>query len=573
MTTFRTITLGLLLSLLGAPAAFAQADAAAKRPAPDGATVTISISAKGVRFSSPGSVGQVRLEVFDAGGASVYNSEFQPGNVRDWALVDKQGQALADGSYLCVVTVRGLSKRMSVKQGTVVIEGGRASLQLVEGDAVGSVESEKSLAQVTTGGATAGTILAHDGKVGQVVSTSGGLAFRAGDFFGGKDRELMRLTPEGNLGVGVASPQAKLDVAGAIRARGGILFEDGTVLKSAGGVAAGRGGAAALGAAAGGGVTTAAAGAGTSGRIAKWTDNAGTLGDSTITETPGGFVGIGTTTPDSTLSVQGAIPTFAGHLQVVRTTGSNNGYGLLLDSVGAGNNNLGLSVGGDPKGAFGWDVPRSFMGFVNFIFSRQDFALRLNVDGSLSFNDGSIYPGPERFRVTAAGDVGIGTSSPQARLDVVGDLRVTGNAVVNGNIAAKYQDVAEWVPARQKIAAGTVVILDTTRTNGVAPSRRRYDTHVAGVVSAQPGVILGQGGEGQVLVATTGRVKVMVDATQHPIRIGDLLVTSDTPGLAMKSQPVRVGGNRLHRPGTIIGKALEPLSGGKGEILVLLSLQ
>jgi hypothetical protein len=176
-------------------------------------------------------------------------------------------------------------------------------------------------------------------------------------------------------------------------------------------------------------------------------------------------------------------------------------------------------------------------------------------------------------RAYFAGNVGIGTQTPQAALDVTGDMRVTGNAVVNGNIAAKYQDVAEWVPAREKIAAGTVVVLDTTRSNGVAPSARRYDTHVAGVVSAQPGVILGQGGEGQVLVATTGRVKVMVDATRHPIRIGDLLVTSDAPGLAMKSQPVRVGGNRLHRPGTIIGKALEPLAGGTGEILVLLSLQ
>jgi hypothetical protein len=29
----------------------------------------------------------------------------------------------------------------------------------------------------------------------------------------------------------------------------------------------------------------------------------------------------------------------------------------------------------------------------------------------------------------------------------------------------------------------------------------------------------------------------------------------------------------MHRPGTLIGKALEPLSEGEGEILVLLSLQ
>jgi hypothetical protein len=50
-------------------------------------------------------------------------------------------------------------------------------------------------------------------------------------------------------------------------------------------------------------------------------------------------------------------------------------------------------------------------------------------------------------------------------------------------------------------------------------------------------------------------------------------VTSGTPGLAMKSQPVNIGGIQFHRPGTLIGKALEPLAKGRGEILVLLSLQ
>ena len=54
------------------------------------------------------------------------------------------------------------------------------------------------------------------------------------------------------------------------------------------------------------------------------------------------------------------------------------------------------------------------------------------------------------------------------------------------------------------------------------------------------------------------------------LRIGDLLVTSDKPGVAMKSQPIRVRGVLSHRPGTIIGKALEPLAGGKGLFKVLL---
>ncbi len=42
---------------------------------------------------------------------------------------------------------------------------------------------------------------------------------------------------------------------------------------------------------------------------------------------------------------------------------------------------------------------------------------------------------------------------------------------------------------------------------------------------------------------------------------------------AMKSEPINIGGVQLHRPGTLIGKALEPLEKGSGRILVLLSLQ
>ena len=50
-------------------------------------------------------------------------------------------------------------------------------------------------------------------------------------------------------------------------------------------------------------------------------------------------------------------------------------------------------------------------------------------------------------------------------------------------------------------------------------------------------------------------------------------MTSDLPGVAMKSIAIVLGDVSIHRPGTLIGKALEPLPYGTGEILVLLSLQ
>ncbi len=175
--------------------------------------------------------------------------------------------------------------------------------------------------------------------------------------------------------------------------------------------------------------------------------------------------------------------------------------------------------------------------------------------------------------IDTAGNVGIGANSPDARLQVAGTGHFTGNVTVDGIINAKYQDVAEWVPSEGTLPAGTVVVLNRLKTNAVAPSAKAYDTAVAGVVSDQPGVLLGVAGDNKAKISTTGRVKVHVDARTHPVNIGDLLVTSDIPGTAMLSEPLDINGRKFHQPGTIIGKALEPLPSGQGEILVLLSLQ
>jgi hypothetical protein len=206
-----------------------------------------------------------------------------------------------------------------------------------------------------------------------------------------------------------------------------------------------------------------------------------------------------------------------------------------------------------------------------------------NTSGSGAFSVWNASLSPMLY-VRDDGNVGIGTTAPSAKLNVSGNVNVTASGTDPGNITAagtitggtinsKYQDVAEWVPASEQIPAGTVVVLDPTKSNHVITSTKGYDTRVAGVISAQPGIVLGQRGNSKVLVATTGRVRVKVDATGGPIQVGDLLVTSDVPGLAMKSEPLNIGGVQLHRPGTLIGKALEPLEKGSGTILVLLSLQ
>ena len=192
--------------------------------------------------------------------------------------------------------------------------------------------------------------------------------------------------------------------------------------------------------------------------------------------------------------------------------------------------------------------------------------------GSLRFGTRSTGSGVgssiERMRISSSGEVVIGQAGDSGQ-----KLTVHGDITASGNLAAKFQDIAEWVPTTEQIPAGTVVVLDRSHNNHVRASSRAYDTSVAGVVSEQPGLILGEAGDAKAMIATTGRVRVKVDATRVAIAIGDLLVTSDLAGVAMKSQPIDLGGVPIHRPGTLIGKALEPLADGEGEILVLLSLQ
>jgi hypothetical protein len=343
--------------------------------------------------------------------------------------------------------------------------------------------------------------------------------------------------------------------------------------------------------------------------FAQWTDTQGN-----IYSTPSGTVGIGTTSPIKQFSVGNG---FTGSIQTYEI---GNFYG---DSVGkitmsAYSADVAFWQTHPATGIFRWYFMRdannvtgsnqrmtltptelrleqpyanaslnmigfyersatgsTLYGFMNqrgstYTAAPRQFNIGNNhVDGAMALVAGGV----ERVTIGATGKVGIGMlPSATHALSVSGDAHFSGK-VTGGNIVAKYQDIAEWVPSTEELAAGTVVVLDPEHTNHVKASSLAYDTSVAGVVSAQPGLILGEEDDSKAMIATTGRVRVRVDARQHSIKIGDLLATSTVPGTAMKSEAMEINGRRFHQPGTIIGKALEPLEGGVGEILVLLSMQ
>jgi hypothetical protein len=247
---------------------------------------------------------------------------------------------------------------------------------------------------------------------------------------------------------------------------------------------------------------------------------------------------------------------------------------VVVGGIGLGN---GLRVNGSGNSSFVGDVgigttsPLRPLSFANTI--GEKLSLHSSSSTPHDYYGFGIAGAELQYQVVAGAHHSFYVGTTEAvKIDAAGNMNVVGT-ITGAVIRANYQDLAEWVPATMEMPSGTVVVVGEDGDNTVTSSMRAYDTSVAGVVSANPGLLLGVASASKAKIATTGRVRVRVDATKSPIRKGDLLVTSDRPGMAMKSEPLDLAGVKLHRPGTLIGKALEPLAGGEGEIVVLLSLQ
>jgi hypothetical protein len=468
------VSLALIISTVFAVTARAQNETAQPRASAAAPAVTASTSAERLRVVSP-EQSALRLEFFSESGAPLFDTDFRPGSLLDFRRNDAGG-ALPDGTHLLVVTTRDLQGRVRQRLAALRLDGARLSVAPADEEKLSHAQA-KALADARAAhgiqlsgtappvavidglDTQAVTLATHDGREGQLTSTAGPLTLRTGDVLKGGDVERVRVTEDGRVGIGTNSPQAALDVAGEIRARGGVRFEDGSLLTSANGGGGGRPGQGLTG----------------TNRLAKFTDSSGTLADSAVTESNGN-VGVGTADPALPLDVSGSGR--VGQLVLARgfAAPGKGGY-LFAGSGGPGaiDAELGFFVANDGTGGGANEGP--YFNARGNAFSRIP-----NQRGSMFFLGGSNLPSPgpgegqlrfftngaERLTIAYGGNVGVGTASPQSRLHVEGDVRVAGAG--SGVIFADgtKQTTAAASTAGQNAWTGQNTFVNGLSANGVA---------------------------------------------------------------------------------------------------------
>ena len=112
-------------------------------------------------------------------------------------------------------------------------------------------------------------------------------------------------------------------------------------------------------------------------------------------------------------------------------------------------------------------------------------------------------------------------------------------------------DLAEWTPSEEILEAGQIVSIDENNKEKISKSNTDYDSKVAGIISTQPGWLIGEKTTGnEYMLALSGRVPTKVNLKNGAIKSGDLITTSTLPGIGMKAT----------KAGHIVGKAMEDLN-------------
>ncbi len=130
---------------------------------------------------------------------------------------------------------------------------------------------------------------------------------------------------------------------------------------------------------------------------------------------------------------------------------------------------------------------------------------------------------------------------------------------VNGKTVHDYAEVFD-LATREGVVPGTVMSAVDDGV-GLAPSTESYDQKAVGVVAGAGAFTAGarigtrQDGTNDLPITLNGQVYVRVCLAGGPVKVGDLLVSSNRQGVAMRAA------DRERAFGAVVGKALEPYEG------------
>ncbi len=271
---------------------------------------------------------------------------------------------------------------------------------------------------------------------------------------------------------------------------------------------------------------------------------------------------------------------------VFRQRGTGASSALELTGYAASNNNKNFLINTDGRVGIGTVSPKAKLhvdgGSIHVrnegdgatllvLDSERGWVFRQRGAGASSALELTGYAASNNnkdFLINTDGNVGIGTTAPTHKLHVEGSIKVTDDVILAG------ADCAEEfaIDPTSMVDPGTVMVIEPGRR--LHHCCRPYDARAAGIVSGagdlRPGIVLGHHGRHRgdtVPLALTGTVFCNVDATSAAVDVGDLLTTSSTPGHAMRAS------DASRSFGAVVGKALEGLDRGQGQIPVLVALQ
>jgi hypothetical protein len=275
-------------------------------------------------------------------------------------------------------------------------------------------------------------------------------------------------------------------------------------------------------------------------------------------------------------------------------TGSNYGlYGRTLSANGCGVLGFASATTGLNYGVYG--QTNSVSGYSGFFTSSNAAGnvVRLNrgADQAGTFDILELILGGGSANLSQFIECEMASGDVKYRVFADGEVTADGSFTGGGADVAEMMHVSTGAAS---VGPGDVLVIDVSEAGSIAVSQAARSTLVAGVHSTRPALIAsehdwdevertlyGVTPEGEerpglkpldlgamideIPLAVVGIVPCKVSAENGPIRVGDLLVTSSTPGHAMRDPDPRTG--------TVVGKALGALESGTGVIRILMSLQ